>query len=86
MLVTISTTLDPATDLGFLLHKHPQRVQSFPVIAGTAHVFYPEATTRRCTAALRFAGRLVAAEPLWRVHEYAFAVLALESEPVNPRL
>ncbi len=52
MLVTISTTLDPATDLGFLLHKHPQKVQSFPVLAGTAHVFYPEATARRCTAAL----------------------------------
>ena len=52
MLVTISATLDPATDLGFLLHKHPQKVQSFPVIAGTAHVFYPEATARRCTAAL----------------------------------
>ena len=52
MLVTISTTMDPATDLGFLLHKHPEKVQSFPVTAGTAHVFYPEATARRCTAAL----------------------------------
>ena len=52
MLVTISTTLDPATDLGFLLHKHPEKVQSFPVTAGMAHVFYPEATARRCTAAL----------------------------------
>ena len=52
MLVTISTTMDPATDLGFLLHKHPEKVQSFPVTAGTAHVFYPEATERRCTAAL----------------------------------
>ena len=52
MLVTISTTVDPATDLGFLLHKHPEKVQSFPVTAGKAHVFYPEATARRCTAAL----------------------------------
>lgn len=52
MLVTISTTVDPATDLGFLLHKHPEKVQSFPVTAGRAHVFYPEATARRCTAAL----------------------------------
>ena len=25
-------------------------------------------------------------EPLWRVHECVFAVLALESEPVDPRL
>ncbi|TKV56970.1 polynucleotide kinase-phosphatase [Nakamurella flava] len=30
--------------------------------------------------------RLVAGEPLWRVHQCAFAVLALESEPVDPRL
>ncbi|MDT9684199.1 polynucleotide kinase-phosphatase [Streptomyces sp. TRM76323] len=30
--------------------------------------------------------RLAAGEPLWRVHEPVFAVLALESEPVDPRL
>jgi hypothetical protein len=30
--------------------------------------------------------RLVRREPLWRVHEPVFAVLALESEPVDPRL
>ncbi|MFD5882605.1 polynucleotide kinase-phosphatase [Streptomyces yangpuensis] len=30
--------------------------------------------------------RLAAEEPLWRVHEPVFAVLALESEPVDPRL
>jgi protein phosphatase len=30
--------------------------------------------------------RFVAAEPLWRVHEAVFAVLAMESEPVDPRL
>ncbi|WP_165985943.1 3' terminal RNA ribose 2'-O-methyltransferase Hen1 [Streptomyces sp. YIM 98790] len=55
MLVTISTTGGagrPATDLGFLLHKHPGRHQSFTVSGGTAHVFYPEADERRCTAAL----------------------------------
>ncbi|HET9656602.1 MAG TPA: 3' terminal RNA ribose 2'-O-methyltransferase Hen1 [Kineosporiaceae bacterium] len=52
MLLTITTTCEPATDLGFLLHKHPQRVQSRAVSVGTAHVFYPEATPQRCTAAL----------------------------------
>ena len=52
MLLSISTTLAPATDLGFLLHKHPGRLQSFEVSVGTAHVFYPEATSERCTAAL----------------------------------
>jgi 3' terminal RNA ribose 2'-O-methyltransferase Hen1 len=52
VLLSISTTLNPATDLGFLLHKHPGRLQSFAVSVGTAHVFYPEATDARCTAAL----------------------------------
>jgi 3' terminal RNA ribose 2'-O-methyltransferase Hen1 len=52
VLLTISTTHEPATDLGYLLHKHPGRVQSFTESVGTAHVFYPESTERRCTAAL----------------------------------
>jgi hypothetical protein len=52
VLLTISTTRAPATDLGYLLHKHPGRVQSFDVSSGTAHVFYPEADEERCTAAL----------------------------------
>ena len=52
MLLTITSTAPPATDLGFLLHKHPDRLQSFDVSAGQAHVFYPEATEQRCTAAL----------------------------------
>src|SRR5919108_3215878 len=52
MLLTITTTHPPATDLGYLLHKNPARVQSFPLSFGQAHVFYPEATAQRCTAAL----------------------------------
>jgi 3' terminal RNA ribose 2'-O-methyltransferase Hen1 len=52
MLLTISTTHLPATDLGYLLHKNPERAQSFPLTFGQAHVFYPEATPERCTAAL----------------------------------
>src|SRR5262245_37942708 len=52
MLLTISTTHSPATDLGFLLHKNPARPQSVDLSFGTAHVFYPEADERRCTAAL----------------------------------
>jgi 3' terminal RNA ribose 2'-O-methyltransferase Hen1 len=52
MLLTVTTTHRPATDLGFLLHKHPDRVQAFGVPFGEAHVFYPEATEERCTAAL----------------------------------
>ena len=52
MLLSISTTVTSATDLGFLLHKHPGRLQSFEVSVGTAQVFYPEASADRCTAAL----------------------------------
>ncbi|MBT2479372.1 3' terminal RNA ribose 2'-O-methyltransferase Hen1 [Streptomyces sp. ISL-94] len=55
MFLTISTTGSPerpATDLGYLLHKHPGKTQAFSTSHGTAHVFYPEATAQRCTAAL----------------------------------
>ncbi|SFP37597.1 3' terminal RNA ribose 2'-O-methyltransferase Hen1 [Amycolatopsis arida] len=52
MLLTITTTREPATDLGFLLHKHPDNTRSVELPAGVAHVFFPEATPRRCTAAL----------------------------------
>jgi 3' terminal RNA ribose 2'-O-methyltransferase Hen1 len=52
MLLTITTTHSPATDLGYLLHKHPGRVQSFDLSFGKAHVFYPEANEDRCSACL----------------------------------
>jgi 3' terminal RNA ribose 2'-O-methyltransferase Hen1 len=52
VLLTITTTRAPATDLGYLLHKHPARLQTFDTATGKAHVFYPEATDARCTAAL----------------------------------
>ncbi|MCW3844753.1 3' terminal RNA ribose 2'-O-methyltransferase Hen1, partial [Micromonospora yasonensis] len=59
MLLTVTTTHRPATDLGHLLVKHPDRVQSFDLPAGIAHVLYPEADEQRCTAAL-----LVEVDPL----------------------
>ncbi len=180
MLLTITTTHQPATDIGFLLHKNPENLHSVTMNFGTAHVFYPEASPERCTAALlldvdpvklvrkasqgegfaleqyvndrpyvassfmsvainkvfgtAFSGnskhrpelvdaalplsvkihalpcrggeellhrlfgplgyalgyealsRFVAHDPLYRVHEAVFGVLALESEPVDPRL
>ncbi|MEM1128429.1 MAG: 3' terminal RNA ribose 2'-O-methyltransferase Hen1 [Bacteroidota bacterium] len=52
MLLTLTTTHEPATDLGYLLHKHPARCQSFTLPFGQAHVYYPEASATRCTAAL----------------------------------
>jgi hypothetical protein len=52
MLLTPATIHQPATDLGYLLHKHPHRAQAFELAIGTAHLFYPEASAERCTAAL----------------------------------
>src|ERR1700723_520433 len=52
MLLTLTTTHNPATDLGFLLHKNPANLHSFDLSFGKAHVFYPESTAERCTAAL----------------------------------
>ena len=52
VLLTISTTHRPATDLGYLLAKHPGRLQRFETSAGPAHVGYPRADDERCTVAL----------------------------------
>ncbi|MFO0806727.1 MAG: 3' terminal RNA ribose 2'-O-methyltransferase Hen1 [Gemmataceae bacterium] len=52
MLLTITTLHRPTTDLGFLLHKHPGRFQSFDLSFGHAHVFYPEVGEDRICAAL----------------------------------
>ena len=52
MLLTISTTHFPADDLGFLLHKHPGKIQEVEISAGKAHIFYPEVSSQKCTAAL----------------------------------
>lgn len=52
MLLTITTTHSPATDLGYLLHKNPSRLQSFDVSFGQVRVFYPQATPELCTAAI----------------------------------
>jgi hypothetical protein len=142
MILTLTTTHNPATDLGYLLHKNPAKLHSFELSFGKAHIFYPEATAERCTCgakgrkglvqpAVKVRGReylriiygpeytppenllrlksrglgakrslavrefalglealerFVHQEPLRRVHECVFGVLALESEPVDPRL
>jgi len=52
MFLSITTTQHPATNLGYLLHKHPDKVQTFSTAGGKAHVFFPEASDDRCTAIL----------------------------------
>src|SRR5437016_8007840 len=74
MFLTVTTTgsaSSPATDLGFLLHKNPARIQSFDLSFGRAHVFYPEADAERCTAAL-----LLDVDPIGLVRRAGEAALA----------
>lgn len=52
MLLTITTTHEPATDLGFLVHKHPERVHTAETSFGKVYVLYPEAASDRCTVSL----------------------------------
>ena len=52
MMLTIATTQRPANDLGYLLHKHPDRFQSFDMSFGKAHVYYPQVGPDRCVACL----------------------------------
>ena len=79
--LTLTSTAPEATDLGYLLHKHPERVQQFDVSAGLAHIFYPEASEKRCTVAL-----LLEVDPiaLVRGRRYGGDAFAL-SQYVNDR-
>ncbi len=52
MILTLTSATRPARDLGHLLRKHPERIQTFTLGFGRAHVFYPQADDERCTAAL----------------------------------
>ena len=52
MLLSLTTIHQPATDLGYLLHKHPDQFQTLDLSFGKAHVFYPEATKERTTVCL----------------------------------
>lgn len=52
MVFTLTTTHQPATDLGYLLHKHPDRMAEVDFGSGKAMVFAPTATNESCTFAL----------------------------------
>ena len=51
-MLTITYTGQNANDLGYLLHKNPSRPQTVELSFGKAHIFYPEVSANRCTAAL----------------------------------
>lgn len=52
MLLNITTTHNPATDLGYLLHKHPDKFQTVEFSVGKAHIFYPEISPEKATISL----------------------------------
>ncbi|MEP9392522.1 3' terminal RNA ribose 2'-O-methyltransferase Hen1 [Gordonia sp. VNQ95] len=64
----------PATDLGFLLHKHPDRVQRFETTQGEATVFYPVADPAVCRAALYLDGTDVMPPRTAEVNRYVNAL------------
>ncbi|HEY2803319.1 MAG TPA: 3' terminal RNA ribose 2'-O-methyltransferase Hen1 [Actinomycetota bacterium] len=80
MLLTITTSTSPATDLGYLLHKNPDAVRSVDLAFGTARVFYPEASEERCTAAL-----LLEIDPIGLVRRGRGARAFALAEYVNDR-
>lgn len=80
MLLTLTTTHRPATDLGYLLHKHPDRFQSFDLSFGKAHVFYPHANAERCVACL-----LLDVDPIGMVRGNRFGQDSLLAQYVNDR-
>jgi 3' terminal RNA ribose 2'-O-methyltransferase Hen1 len=82
MFLTITTTISPATDLGYLLHKHPKHVQSFKLSFGQAHVFYSQVDIERCSATL-----LLEVDPigLVRGRRGSFRHSGLLAEYVNDR-
>jgi hypothetical protein len=85
LLLTITTTHRPATDLGYLLHKHPGRFQSCVLSFGRAHVFYPEATAEHCRACLLLdVDDRAGAEPVAGRHGYTVRILAVG--PVDEKL
>jgi 3' terminal RNA ribose 2'-O-methyltransferase Hen1 len=52
MYMSVATTRRPATDLGYLLHKHPGRSHEAALPFGKVHLFYPVADEDRCEAVL----------------------------------
>ena len=80
MLLTITTTHQPATDLGYLLHKNPARIHPATLPFGEAYVYYPQATAQRCTAALQ-----LSIDPIKLVRTYRGTGPKLLEHYVNDR-
>lgn len=92
MLIQLTRHAPNAPDIDYLLSKHPGAVFERGFSAGRVVVFYPDVADDRVTVVMVTEidpvglVRFVGGEPLRRVHQAVFGVLALESEPVDPRL
>lgn len=82
-----------AVELGWLALEVRAHLRYGPDYTEPLDVLRRRFTGRKRSLALRehalgleALARLAEGEPLWRIHEVVFAVLALESEPVDPRL
>ena len=73
----------PADHLRPRVHRARRTSTGCGTAASAASARWPR---REYALGLEALERFVGGEPLWRVHEAVFAVLALESEPVDPRL
>lgn len=67
MFLSVTSTAPSATDLGFLLHKHPDRVQTLDLPVGKVTIWYPQADADRCTVAL-----LLEVDPIALVRDRRF--------------
>jgi 3' terminal RNA ribose 2'-O-methyltransferase Hen1 len=52
MILNITTTHKPATDLGYLLHKHPDKFQTLELSVGKVHIFYPDKSEEKTTVSV----------------------------------
>ena len=52
MLLTLETEGPDASKISYLLHKHPDKVQSFEMSFGTVHVYYPKYQENRAVACM----------------------------------
>lgn len=80
MFLTLTTTHEPATDLGYLLPENLQRLRARG--AGEKRFL----ASREFALGIEALDRFIRKEPLRRTHECVFGVLALGGKPVDPRL
>jgi len=81
MFLTVAAARTPATDLGFLLMKPPDRAHEIELAFDKAVVFFPEANQECCEAPL-----VLDRDPAALVRDLSsMAAARVDSEPVRPQ-